>query len=285
LKWGVYVGVKHRWKLTLADDRFGATAEVIEHEKLKFQQPEERGNRNGEPIRQASGQDKNAPETHIAFVRTNTWEYWGQDLSGRYFEDTLFDITPKDEATARYRMPTVVLYPPRDSRAAGPKCTWLWALGRFFSKELHEVTRVERSKDGLLVVSARGGNAVWRLNGRWELEIDPAAAWLVRKAQFRPDEDKIFPDHPGHIYTEMTNRGTVWSGPYCIPKEATVNCYAFHLPNKERMTFDPVVGKFDEKLYSKVQQAVAHNKEPALKLDDQRVSPPTWTEPNRPKPK
>jgi hypothetical protein len=51
-----------------------------------------------------------------------------------------------------------------------------------------------------------------------------------------------------------------------------------------RLTFDPVVEKFDEKLYSDVQQAVAHNKEPTLKLDDQRVSPPTFTEPNRFKP-
>ena len=45
-----------------------------------------------------------------------------------------------------------------------------------------------------------------------------------------------------------------------------------------------MVGKFDGKLYSTVRQAVGYNKEPTLKVFDNRVSPETVTEPNRPKP-
>ena len=84
----------------------------------------------------------------------------------------------------------------------------------------------------------------------------------------------------------MTNSGTVRSGPYCIPKVASINSTG-PIGNKietHRLTFDPVVGKFDEKLYSTVRQAVGYNKNPGLIVDDQRVSPPTWTQPNRPKP-
>jgi hypothetical protein len=92
----------------------------------------------------------------------------------------------------------------------------------------------------------------------------------------------------------MTNSGTVWSGPYCIPKEAVINCEGPIAKKSEtnlrrktetkRLTFDPVVGKFDEKLYSAVRQAVGYNKEPTLTVFDNRVSPETVTEPNRPKP-
>ena len=156
-------------------------------------------------------------------------------------------------------------------------------LGRMFSKELDKVTRVEKSKDGLIVVSARGKNAVWQNNGRWELEIEPNAAWMVRKVRYYAPH---YVDGKREcLYVEMTNSGTVRSGSYCIPKKATINIFAVvGKENARRMTFDPVVGKFDEKLYSDVQQAVAHNKEPNLKLDDERVSPRTFTEPNRPKP-
>ena len=178
----------------------------------------------------------------------------------------------------------VVLYGPRDRQATVGVYYYMWALGRMFSKELDKVTRVEKSKDGLIVVSARGRNPLYEHdvnqgNGRWELEIEPAAAWMVRKARYYPSGE------PDQLYTKMTNSGTVWFGSYCIPEEAAVNLFANASErNTRQFTFDPVVEKFDEKLYSDVQQAVAHNKEPNLKLDDERVSPATFTEPNRPKP-
>ena len=79
----------------------------------------------------------------------------------------------------------------------------------------------------------------------------------------------------------MTNTGTVWSGSYCIPKEATINCFGpINGVETKRLTFDPAVGKFDEKLYSKVQQAVVYNKDPRLEMFDRRVSPTRVTEPN-----
>jgi hypothetical protein len=59
----------------------------------------------------------------------------------------------------------------------------------------------------------------------------------------------------------MTNSGTVWSGPYCIPKEANINCFgSINGVETERLTFDPMVGKFGEKLYSTVRQAVQMRK-------------------------
>ena len=169
------------------------------------------------------------------------------------------------------------------------KYIFLYRLGRFFSKDLVTVTRVEKSKDGLLVVSALGTDCQIKAapfsSGRWELEIEPTAAWIVRKARFcsNAEPQRIW----AGVRTEMINSGTVWSGPYCIPKVALINVMGpiTHKLQTKRVTFDPEFGKFDEKLYSTLRQAVGYNKEPTLKVDDNRVSPPTFTEPNRPKPK
>lgn len=218
-------------------------------------------------------------------VRTRVWGYGGAGASGAYYEDTNFRATAKDGIVESGKGPLVLLYGPRDTEATVGVYYYMWGLGRMFSKALDKVTRVEKSKDGLLVVSALGRNA-YQDNGRWELEIEPAAAWMVRKARFffLSKQQDTSPE-PDQLSTTMTNSGTVWSGSYCIPKEAAVNLFA-HVSeqNTRQYTFDPVVEKFDEKLYVDVQQAVTHNKAPNLTLDDARVSPPTFTQPNRSKP-
>lgn len=252
--------MKRRWRLTYDKDRLAYTNDAIDHEKTLGLKP----------------------------IRTKIWGYWGPDFSGDYFEDTNFDVSPNGKETEKGMQPIAVLYRPNDNRDNLSKYVFPYALGRLFSKDLKKITRVEKSKHGLLVVSALGSDArltqVPFSTGRWELEIDPAADWIVCKARFYSNAQ---PQSTwAGVWTEMTNSGTVWSGPYCIPKEATINCDG-SLAKKiltHRLTFDPVVGKFDEKLYSKVQQAVGYNKNPGLIVDDQRVSPPMWTQPNRPKP-
>ena len=120
----------------------------------------------------------------------------------QYYEDTNFRATAKDGIIESGKGPIVVLYGPRDRQATVGVYYYMWALGRMFSKALDKVTRVEKSKDGLLVVSALGRNASQN-NGRWELEIEPAAAWMVRKARFfflskqqdtSPEPDQLYYD-------------------------------------------------------------------------------------------
>jgi hypothetical protein len=74
---------------------------------------------------------------------------------------------------------------------------------------------------------------------------------MVRKARYYAQD--YVDDKRECLYTEMTNSGAVWSGSYCIPKEATINLFAnVTKENARRLMFDPLVGKFDEKLYSDV---------------------------------
>jgi hypothetical protein len=134
---------ERRWKFTLNGDRWGYKREVIHPKRQKYTQV--------------------GSETAI---RTRDWGYGGNDASGEYYQDTHFHVTPKDEVTEKGKGPMVVLYGPRHRQGAVGVRLYMWALGRMFSKELDKVTRVEKSKGGLLVVSARGRNAVWQNNGR-----------------------------------------------------------------------------------------------------------------------
>lgn len=257
-------GVKRRWRLTFGGDRVGYQMEVIDYEKPKYQRPK----------RQLPDGD----ETLRMSVRIREWGYWGFDLSGHHYEDTVIAVTAAGEVTETAKMHNSMLFGPRDEGPNAPKRVALWSLGRFFSNHVDKVTQVEESEDGRLVVSALGKKSEGQ-NGRWELEIEPAAAWMVRKARFYWD---IKPDR---INVEMRNEGTVWSGSYCIPKEAEINHWGpIEGVETERLTFEPVVEEFDEKLYGTTQQAVAHNQTPTLTLHDYRVSPSVITEPFRPKP-
>lgn len=254
--------VKRRWRLTFDGDRVGYAMEVISYQKPEYQPSARR--------------DSDADETLRIAVRTRQWGYWGHDLSGNHYEDTVIAVTPAGQVTETGKMHNSSLFGPRDEGPLAPRRAFLWSLGRFFSKHLDQVTRVEESADGRLTVSALGRKGE-RQPGRWELEIDPAAAWMVRKARFYWD---IKPDR---VNVEMRNEGAVWSGSYCIPQEAFVNHWG-PIENKEteHMIFAPVVEEFDEQLYRDTQEAVAHNRTPTLTIHDYRVSPPIIVEPFRP---
>jgi hypothetical protein len=114
--------------------------------------------------------------------------------------------------------------------------------------------------------------------GRWELEIDPAAAWMVRKARFYRDAA------PNEIGLEMKNEGAVWSKSRCIPTAAAINVWNSldsknPLSQTKRLTFDQSVEPFDEQLYKNAEQSVAHNTDTNLTVHDYHVQPATFTQP------
>ena len=160
------------------------------------------------------------------------------------------------------------------------KRTVLWSLGRFFSKNIDEVTLVKPSTNGRLTVSALGSKGKgW--TGRWELEIEPAAAWMVREARFYHET------RPDVINCEMKNSGTTWNGPYCIPQYAQFNYGSSIKGGRARaeealseLTFDSAIEQFDEKLYEGARQAVIDKRPPKLTITDFRMSPPLIFQPD-----
>lgn len=261
-------GTKRKWTLTFGGDRVAYRAEMIDYPKPKY-----------EELSIATEVDKK--KTKSVAIRTKQWGYWGTDVSGTNYESTVLTLVPTGEVAENGKFSDSLLFGPTAAGPNAPKRYLLWSLGRFFSKHLDKVTRVEKAPYGCLFVTALGEQSQG-YKGRWELEIDPGAAWMVRKARFYLDRE------PNRIYTEMKNEGTVWSGPYCIPRRASCNYWGPLDGTAEgvvQSTFEPVVEPlFDEKLYAEAREFVVDNKTTALTVMDHRVSPPKLYEPNRPKP-
>lgn len=261
-------GVKRRWSLTFGGDRVAYRAAMIAYPKPKYEDLE------------GSETEIDDKQTRAVAIRTRQWGYWGDDVSGTHYEDTELRLLPTGEIEEKGTNRDSLLFGPTAAGPIVPKRYILWSLGRFFSKQLDKVTRVEKGPDGRLVVSALGEQSPG-YKGRWELEIEPAAAWMVRAARFYWDED------PKRMRAEMKNDGTVWSGPHCIPKEAACNYWGSldsGIHGAVQITFEPVVEPFDEKLYGDARQAVVDNKTPELTIMDHRVSPIRSYEPNKPEP-
>jgi hypothetical protein len=258
--------VKRRWKLTFGGDRVAYRTDITDYVKPKYQD--------------FAGSEASTDEekTIRLALQTRQWGYWGDDVSGDHLGCTVLALKPTGEVAEEGMNYTSRQFEPRDMTLIAPKRVLLWSLGRFFAKQLDKVTRVEKAADGRLLIAALGTQSPG-YKGRWELEIDPAAAWMVRRARF------YWNGAPDRMRAEMKNDGTVWSGPHCIPKEAACNYWgSLDEFDAVHLTFEPVVEPFDDKLYAEAQQAVVHNKTPALIVMDYRVSPPTVSEPNKPAP-
>lgn len=274
---GPFFRVDARWRMTGEGDRLAYSVEASEFETPKYLPPDER--------RWATGRFHNPAaldEPMFANVRTKEWGYWGQEASGVHQVDLTLKIGPD---SSRIEVGTVynsMLFTPTDLSLIATPRVFQWGLGRFFAARLQRVTEVMQTGDGRVRVSAHG-ELYKGANGRWELEIEPAAAWMVRRAKFFPDTD------PTQVDAEMMNEGTVWSGSFCIPKSARVNFFgpledmkSVPKTTTHELTFDPVIEKFDEHLYHDSHQAVLHSKQPHLTVTDARMSPPVITQPNRP---
>jgi len=215
-------------------------------------------------------------------VLLREWGYWGDEASGKHYVEACLAIAPDGKATRVGTMYNSDLSAPRSISPIGALHAFQWALGRFFSERLDKITSVERTPAGRLRVSA-SGNEYEGSNAKWELEIEPSAAWMVRRARFYSGTP------PGKTEAEMVNEGTIWSGSFCIPTRARVNPFGpvediETVPSTytQYLEFRPAVEGFDEELYKQAQQNVLHCKEPKFTVTDERPGHPRITEPNAP---
>jgi hypothetical protein len=254
-----------KWTLTYGGaDRVGFLKELTDHESPKL------GGLPGAP--------------HTVAIREKTWGYWGRDLSGLHYDDPTVDVGPGGKEKPFGKLSDSIIYPPKAAGPLAPRWELLLSLGRFYSPLISKISRVEKTDGGRLAVSAQG-SLNQKEKGRWELQIDPATAWMVRKACFYPDVG------PNQIGFEMKNEGAVWSESRCVPMTAVINVWD-SIENKspliesatKHLTFKRYLGRFDEQLYKSAEQAVAHNTDENLTVHDWRVSPATFNQPNRPKP-
>ncbi|BBO35567.1 hypothetical protein PLANPX_5179 [Lacipirellula parvula] len=217
-----------------------------------------------------------------ATVRATEWGYWGSDACGNHQIDLSLLVSREGQRQEVGKLYNSYVYPPRDLSPIMNQLTYQWAMGRFFSGSIDKVLTVDKTSKNRLHVTALG-RAYSGANGKWDLEIEPAAAWIVRKAKFYAAAS------PAVVFAEMANEGVTWSGSYCIPKDSYVNFLGPLEDMKSspgattvHLAFEPAVEEFDSTLYSRSQEAVLRSNEPKLTLTDGRVSPAIVSQPNLP---
>ena len=261
----VPIEVERSWKLTYDGGRTGYLSEVVKHEKPKFYEP---GRRTGGSL--------NKDGWLVVGLRTKHWDYCGEDSSGSYMVDTVMKISPENDVVETGKTRDASIWPATKGPGSNRRKV-LWSLGRSLSRYIDEVTDVKEPANGRIAVSALGKRG--SLRGRWELEIEPAAAWMVRHARFYADVN------PELINCEMKNSGSVWSGSYCIPKKVLFNNNGPIDGGKEHelreLTIDPVIKQFDEELLDGAKRAVTIDRPPNLTIYDHRVSPTLIFKPDR----
>lgn len=258
------IEVNRRWELAFDNDRCGYLLEIVGYEKPKFHEPNER-----------TGGSLDAHGWLVLPIRTREWGYWGADCSGNLYIDTVIRVSRTNEVVETGTMYNSSLFGPKDVGPNIRKRTLLWSLGRFYGQLIDQITSTQPLGNGRIRVSALGHRG--DQSGRWELEIEPAAAWMVREARFYDERA------PEIVAGEMKNSGTAWQDSYCIPQSAVFNYQGSvdgHKETTSALTFAPAVAPFDEKLYESAQQAVTKDRPPNLTIHDHRTSPPLIFQPD-----
>jgi hypothetical protein len=260
--------VDYDFRLTLEGSKCGYLIERTAYQKPQFQ----------EPVR-TNGPRKDSDGAIFLSVLSKQWGYWGDDVSGQQSTRTAIRLSPDDQVEEVGTIYDVRLFGPRDAGPNVPKYATLWSLGRFYSKNIDTVTSVQQEEGSRLKVSAEGRKGGGQ-RGRWELVIDPDAAWMVREAKF------YSADNPDRVSCQMTNTGTVWCGMYCVPEKAAFN-YGGEVTDEcrakgevEDLTFAPVVDGFDDSFYQTAKRAVTEDRPPNLTIQDFRRDPPLIFQPD-----
>ncbi|HUT31583.1 MAG TPA: hypothetical protein VMX13_17465 [Sedimentisphaerales bacterium] len=89
----------------------------------------------------------------------------------------------------------------------------LWSLGRGYSSHLTNITQLTQQEEGLISVAASGTDISGRQGAKWELTVDPDAAYMVRSAKvYRPGQDEPT--------ISIANSGIEWHGSTCVPQKS-----------------------------------------------------------------
>jgi hypothetical protein len=133
------------------------------------------------------------------------------DLVGRLYETGKLPPWPPDSAGPA-TAGCLDIVKPEAPTLKFPIKKVLWSIGRGYAEHLAQITRVAPLDNGLLSVTAEGTDVSYRPGARWELAVDPDAAYMVRDAKlYRAGENQPF--------LTVHNSGTKWQGSRCVPEQ------------------------------------------------------------------
>ena len=179
---------------------------------------------------------------------TRIQAYIGSDLAGNRTELTLYRVTPSNQVAAMEEgAPAVLLVAPADASDFINVKYLLWAAGRGFGREVHDLLGSAAKADGAVELTASG--AVGNVGGTWRIAVDPANAYLAREATFTAD---------GHDRPLVVCRttGARWFGDLVIPERAEISLQGDGPEAMVHVTFTGIARGADSAVMGAAERAV-----------------------------
>gem|GEM_PF-377635 len=151
----------------------------------------------------------------IVWRHTRERSLMESDFQGHQNELMCFLVSPDGQITTHQGTPSFDFHRPTDMKRylryfRHP----IWATGRGFANSLSKVTDVRQAQDGLISFRSSGFLDP-RIQGTWQMLVDPNAAYLVRSASFTSNGSS----KPSFV---CTTSGTKWFNTYCLAERANI---------------------------------------------------------------
>ncbi|HUT30133.1 MAG TPA: hypothetical protein VMX13_10105 [Sedimentisphaerales bacterium] len=145
-------------------------------------------------------------------ILTKQQTFYGSEFSCIMSSDVTFRPNSEGELVASSDDKGSVILFPSDSRTLElVKWKKMSILGRGFARYIDELTSVADLADG--TQQFVGSGTFLTFKGSWEIIVDPAAAYMVRRAVFSAERS-------GNPVVEVSTSGTKWFGDRCIPENS-----------------------------------------------------------------
>jgi hypothetical protein len=164
------------------------------------------------------------------------------------------------------------LYPPNPLTLSAYLDLPLLLVGRGYAKHLESISSVEALADGRLSVKAEGKPFYTRAT-KWDLVIEPAAAYLVRSATYYVDDSDRTIAKPRYV---ITTSGVKWFGSLAAPErfEQRDPFLDKEQPYLESGTVISASLKGDEQFFKETVETLKGPFPISTSISDHRVDPP-----------
>ena len=179
----------------------------------------------------------------------------------------LIRVSPEGDLIEQEGAPTAELYKPTDSQRFMDFMFSIWTTGRGFADSLNRITEVSQEENGLIGIRAKGTFSS-KMEGSWQMSLDPKAAYLVRSASFTSNGK----DSPMFV---CTTTGTKWSENCCLAEKANIG-WGFDLLRGDLTTtkLEKFKLEADRPLFVKLRRILREKLALNTQVIDFRISPP-----------
>jgi len=141
----------------------------------------------------------------------------------------------------------------------------MWSSGRGVSSYIDQVIGVDKSPEGRLLVQAEGFES--QVNpGKWELEIEPTADYMIRKGRFTRLK--------GDVNFEFTNQGVRKAEGLLCPASAKWTQYLGSEESVTEIRYDEASLSLDKDILAKARAAVEDRSRPNTMVLDRMGGKP-----------